>query len=160
MRTINIYWDTVLGRHLNASGFAIRRDQWPVIHYTEKAMINLRLVTDSDLTPYTELGASADVYSAVVDNEFNNTTSDYVPMVETLDADFNQAGDFEDSDGQAVPSLGELSFPLDGDTVAFDDKVGTSEEVEDAFCELKVSDGADVVFVFQMGIRTRNIITS
>lgn len=150
-----VYWDVVNQKLYDSTSAAIRAERVPYIIFREKIIVELHLVTDSALTPYTEQSDSW-TYTASLDSDYDHTTA---VMCKTLDADINKAGDWSpDSSGQATASEGEFSIRLDADTSSFQSKVGTLPEVRGTLLELLGWDGTTLVSAIRFRFRALNII--
>jgi len=133
MQILDIWWDVPNKTHRNSSGAAIAdATLLPSIIYQQSLLVRIRLVTDGDLTPYTEFGDATLVYSSALDNDFDDATA---PLVYVDSTAFNQAGDWEGG-GTADPALGQFSFVMDANTTEFDTRIGTQASLSDTLLEL------------------------
>jgi len=132
-RIINIWYDIVNRMHRDSSGAQIRFEDYPYITYTEKPTVRLRIVTDENLTAWTDLDGSEE-YSASIDNDFNHDSSSAL-MCKTLNANINVAGDWV-AGGQADPGAGEWSIRLDADNSNYQGKIASYQELAGTKFEL------------------------
>ena len=152
-RIINIYYDITEGIHRDSSGNEIRSDEYPFISYKERALVNLRFVTDSSLTAYTGV-AITNTFSASVDSDFDQDTP---LMCKTEDADINVAGEF--AGGDADVAQGQFSIRLDAYNTGYQTKISTKLELSGTKLEvLGYETGTgDLIFVMRMYFRAMNI---
>jgi len=152
-RLITLYYDVVNRTLRSSDGFEIDEANIPYIHYREQCLVNLTLVTDSDLTAYTELSAT-DTFSATVNNKFNDSTL----MVKTQNANINLAGDWGTAGGTADVAQGQISIRLDANTTVFDSVMGELEEYLTTKFELQQYDASSLLIgVYQFTFRCRAI---
>jgi hypothetical protein len=112
-RQIDVWYDKDGDRVLDSVG---RAAVTPYIYYGEQALMLLRVVK-SDLTAYTGFSAT-DVPAAAIDQTPGGTGA---PMVETLTAGINVAGDWALVD----PANGLFSIRLDAYTTPFQTAIST-----------------------------------
>jgi hypothetical protein len=155
-RYIVAYWDVVAKVHYDSAGNQLKRNKWPYIIYKEQPILNVYLVTDSDLTAFTDLDDTL-VYSAAIDYNYDHADE---LMCKTLDANINKSGDWiQDSAGDADPTQGEFSIRLDANNSNYQTKIGSVKEKFNSKLEIIGADASgNVVFVTQMDFRTLNII--
>jgi len=154
-RLIDIYYDTTNLVLLDSSGNILPRTSFPVLRYRELSLINLRLVTGSDMGAYTSLESDT-VFEATVDDSFASSSV----MCKTLDAGINVAGDWlADSAAQADMTQGEISIKMNADTTGFRDTIGTDAEVPATMLGIKASNpNGEIIDGWIMDIRTLNVV--
>jgi len=155
-RTMDIWFNVNTGTLLDSAGNELRTSSYPYIYFKEKPLLRLRLVVNNGLTEYTYMSAT-DSITVIIDNDYDRTTNEICKTYNTV---INQPGDWT-SGGTADKTLGQLSIPLDGDTSAFDTKIGKSKELSDCFMEIIVRDSeANQTAVFDFSFRVLNIAES
>lgn len=153
-RTVTIFWDVVAQVHLDANGNQLRRNKQPFIFFREQPIAHVHLVTDGDLTKFTDIGAS-DAFSAAIDDNFDHTDA---LMVKTVDSEINVAGEWE-SAGTADPTQGEFSIRLNANNDNFETKIGTISEKIGTKLEIQATaPSAELSTVIQMPFRALNIV--
>ena len=156
-RLIQIWYDVnaeVL--RYSPSGNEVRLASLPHITFRETPLVNLQLVTDSDLTAYTGLPAGL-TYEAAIDSAFVSSAL----MCKTLTSGINVAGDWGAAAGTADPTAGQISIRLNGNTTGFQSKIGSDAELMSTKLEVQAQGAGDIIFqVFVMPFRTFNLINS
>lgn len=156
-RIIEMYYDVNAQVLRNSpSGEEVRIALLPYISFREKVIVNLQLVIDSDLSPFTELDEGGLQFEASVDKTFMSGSL----MCKTLDSGINQEGDWTvTSDDTADPSQGQISIRLNANTSSFQSRIGTLAELPSTQMELQVKDSEDnVVFNFRMPLRCLGVL--
>lgn len=157
-RLVNLYYDVPNQRLRDSNGREVRDADAGSIYFRERPLVNLQLVQDDRLTPYTELGDSAESYVVVVDDDFDHSTT---VMCKTTNSGVNQDGDWEggDSSGDdlADASTGEFSFYLSANTSTFQTKVGANSSVPNSELEFQAWNGSNLVLLIRMPFHCRNI---
>jgi len=154
MKTKKIYYDVINENLLNETGKVISANNVPKIFYTSLQMINIQLVTDTSLTPYTELDVT-NIFTANIDTDFDHTTS---PLCSSLSGEFNVDGDWGVS-GDVDLSQGQLSFPIYAGETQFATSLGTKQEIN-ANLEIKCNDATtdNLTEIFVLPVKCKNII--
>lgn len=159
-RVLDVYYDVQEKALVDEStGNRIPSASWPELNYTEKCILNLHLVDGDPTTPYTGLDGT-ESFSFAVDDDFD---ADSTVMCRTANSGINGIGDWyagEDSSSggiQADPLLGEVSVEIDCNTTQYRDALGVNEK-RNAWMELKVYDGSDVIQVFRWKIVAYGLI--
>jgi len=154
-RLLQIYYDVTAKVLRDSLGNELRVSRIPSITFKENVMVNLQLVTDSDMAKYTGLEAS-NVFTADLDNAFVGSNV----MCRTLNEGFNSADNWGIAqDEQASAVLGQLSFVLNANTTTYQSKIGTDAEEPNVRLQVRADTTADVlVDVFQMEFRALNIL--
>lgn len=144
-RYIDIYYNVTDGVLQDATGVELASSLTPYIHYQEKPMVRLQLVTDSSNTAYTELSESSGDYtvSIVIDSDFDSASD---PYCRTIDSSINVAGEWK-SDGNADIGQGEFSIPLDGNNTDFNSRIGTARAKTDTLFEIQLRDAGDSTII-------------
>jgi len=146
-RLINIYYDVVNNIHYDSDGISLRKALLPYIIYKEKPLVNLYLVIDSSLTPFTQFDGT-ETFSVSIDNDFASATD---PICKTANSGINVNGDFlGNSSTNADPANGEISVRLDALTTEYRSRVGTDQKLNNTYMELQAFSGSDLVFACQM----------
>lgn len=133
-RRIDIYFDTEANMLRDSAGNSLLMAYLPYITFREKIIINLQLVTDSDLTVYDRLDTNM-TFEAAIDYAFQSSQL----MSKTLNSGFNVAADWDDGDTADV-TAGELSIKMNGSTTGFETKIGTNASLSTTKFELKIID--------------------
>jgi len=152
-RFIQIWFDVNAQILRDDAGNELRYSLFPFINYGEQVLVNLQLVNDSTLDPYTGLEGD-ESYEASIDREFNTP----LLMVQTTNGGINQTGDWGPG-GDADPTQGQISIRMSGATTGFQYKIGQSRELPGTKMELIAVNGADEIMdVFRMSFKTRGMI--
>jgi len=152
-RLIQVWFDVNAQLLRDEDGNELRYSLFPFINYGEQVLVNLLLVNDSALDPYTGL-AGDEQFEANIDKEFNTP----LVMVQTTNGGINQAGDWGPG-GDADPTQGQISIRLNALTQGFQYKIGQARELSGTMLELLAKNSSDeIVDVFRMSFKTRGIL--
>ena len=151
-------WYDVNARILrqSPSGEPLRVGNYPWVTFREKPIVNLTLVTDATLTPYTGLVGGTLNMEAAVDYDFRSS----LLMCKTLNAGFQQAGDWG-SGGTADLALGQVSVRLNANTTGFQSKIGNRDRLLTTRLEVLVMDtdeGDELAQRLEMPFEVQNIV--
>jgi len=150
-----MYYDVNACVLRDSSGNVLPRSQFASLRYRELSLINLQLVTGSDMADYTSLAGDT-VFEASVDNSFASASL----MCKTLDAGINVTGDWKSSSSlQADPTAGEISIKINADTTGFRDTIGTNAEVPSTKLGVKAYNlNSEMIDAWIMDIRAVNLV--
>ena len=154
-RLIKINYDVNGKRLLNKDGYPLSIDGIPFLAYKEQVLVNLQLVKNTNLEPYTELPTGVS-YSCTLDNDYDHTDE---PFCKTLNDKFNLENEW-DYTSTADPALGQLSFSLDGFTSIFQTNIGTASQLTNTKLEIQLlsTDDSSLVFVRSFDFFCKNIM--
>lgn len=158
-RLIEVYYNITEDTLLDASGNELRTVDYPKINYKEQPLLNLQLVIDNELTPYTDLTASH-VLSVAIDSDFDHSTD---LMCKTVASGINQPGDWwmgGDSSGGGTADItqGQVSVRLDANNANYQTKIASSEEKKNTKLELQATIGGILEQVLRFSFKCKNLI--
>lgn len=157
-RLTRLWYDISSEKLRTSTGMELRTELRPWITYREKVLVNLKLVTDAELSEY-DLSA-ASTFRAAIDKDLGNP----ILMCETLSTGINQTGEwFEGSSSvlwrDADLSKGELAIRLNADTRSFLAKIQGKGELRTSEFEVKAYNSAeDLIFTCRFKFRTKSLI--
>jgi len=156
-RVINIRYDVEHDTLRDADGNALRSQDAPYIMFREKPLVNLLLVTDEDLTAYTQIGDAAETYSAALDFDFDHDTD---VMAKAINADINKASEWLQDGGAdtADPAAGQFSFYLSANTSRYQTVIAATGEKQNTRLELQAWDPNVLILAVRFDFRALNIM--
>ncbi len=154
LRLVDMWYDVSNNFLRDSDGGVLAVGRYPFITFRENVLVNLQLVTDSDLTPYTRFD-NTDTFQITVDNDIDNLQN----MVKTLDNGINQPGDWEkDSAALADATQGEFSAKLNGNTTPFADRIAEAEALTNTVFELLARNSSNtIIAVLRMPMYSHNL---
>jgi len=139
-RLISVFYDVNAQVLMDSAGNQLMMNYLPSISFREKIVLNLSLVTDSDLTPYDKLD-SDNTFEAAIDYAFQSSQL----MIKTLNSGVNQTGSWNYTQNPDV-TVGQISALLNASTTGFETKIGTKASLATTKLELKIFDANNNLF--------------
>jgi len=157
MKTIKINYDVNSGKMYDDNKVQLTSTNTPTFYACSMINVNVQLVTDSDLTPYTGIASDSSITSSI-DLDFNLATD---TMATVLSGDFNEPLSWNDFSETADQTLGQLSFNVYTGETKFLSNLGTNSQLTTTKLEIRVKDAIQNYFleIYQMPVICKNILS-